>query len=75
MKNKEFLSKGINFSSITIILIIIAPLLITMGFKGIKLETSTVGWVFLILGSVIAVIGMLFLAKGITFLLDYLFEK
>ncbi len=75
MKNKEFLSKGINFSSIAIILIIIAPLLITMGFKGIKLETSTVGWVFLILGSVIAVIGMLFLVKGITFLLDYLFEK
>ena len=75
MKNKETLSKGIKFSGIAIAIIILAPVLITMGFKGIRLENSLIGWVILTLGVITAITGMLLLAKGIKHLLDFLFEK
>jgi len=75
MKNKETLSKGIKFSGIAIAVIILAPVLITMGFKGIRLENSLIGWVILTLGVITAITGMLLLAKGIKHLLDFLFEK
>lgn len=75
MKNKETLSKGIKFSGIAIAVIILAPVLITMGFKGIRLENPLIGWIILILGVIIAITGMLLLAKGIKHLLDFLFEK
>jgi len=75
MKNKETLSKGIKFSGIAIAVIILAPVLITMGFKGIRLENPLIGWIILILGVIIAITGMLLLVKGIKHLLDFLFEK
>ena len=47
-----------------------------MGFKGIRLENPLIGWIILILGGIITTITrMLFLAKGIKHLLDFLFEK
>ena len=75
MKNNEILSKGIKFSGIALPVIIFAPILITMGFKGIKLEDPLIGWVVLILGVIAAISGMLLLIKGIKYLLDFLFEK
>ena len=75
MKNNDTLSKGIKISSIALPVIILAPILITMGFKGIKLENPLIGWVLLIIGIITAILGMYLLAKGIRFLLDYLFEK
>ncbi len=75
MKNNDVLSKGIKFSGIALPVIILAPILITMGFKGIRLENTTLGWVLLVLGVIAAVTGMILLAKGIKYLLDYLFEK
>ena len=75
MKNNETLSKGIQTSSIALPVIVIAPILITMGFKGLKLENSIIGWVLLIIGIMTAILGMYLLSKGIRYLLDYLFEK
>lgn len=75
MKNRDTLSKGIKFSGIALPVIIIAPILITMGFKGVKLENSTIGWAILIVGIITAILGMFLLTKGIKYLLDYLFEK
>jgi len=75
MKNNDILSKGIKFSAIALPIIILAPILITMGFKGIKLENTTLGWVLLVIGVTTAITGMLLLTKGIKFLLDHLFKK
>ncbi len=75
MKNKDPLSKGIQTSSIALPVIILAPILITMGFKGVKLESPLIGWILLIVGITTAILGMYLLAKGIKYLLDYLFEK
>ena len=75
MKNNEILAKGIKISSLALPVIIIAPVLITMGFKGIRLESSFIGWILLIIGIITAIIGMYLLSKGIKYLLDYLFEK
>ena len=58
MKNKETLSKGIQTSSIALPVIIFAPILITMGFKGLKLENPIIGWVLLIIGIMTAILGM-----------------
>jgi len=75
MKNKLFLEKGIKFSSIALPVIILSPIIITMGFKGIKLENPLLGWILLIIGIAFALTGMFLLSKGIKYLLDYLFEK
>ena len=75
MKNSDTLSKGVQTSSIALPVIILAPILITMGFKGIKLENPFIGWILLIIGIVTAILGMYLLAKGIRYLLDHLFEK
>ena len=75
MKNKETLSKGIRSSSIALVVIVTAPVLLTMGFKGIRLEDPMFGWVLLTFGVISAITGMVLLSKGIKYLLDYLFEK
>lgn len=75
MKNKDTLSKGINKTGIALVVIITAPILLTMGFKGIRLEEPFFGWLLLASGVVLAITGILLLSKGIKYLLDYLFEK
>lgn len=75
MKNKDLLQKGIKTSSFALPVIILAPILITMGFKGIKLENAIIGWVLLSFGICCALLGMYLLSKGIKYLLDYLFDK
>ncbi len=75
MENNEILQKGIKISSLALPVIILAPILITMGFKGIKLENPIIGWVLLTLGVITAITGMYLLSKGIKYLLDYLFNK
>jgi len=75
VNNKETLLKGIKTIGIAIAVIILAPVLLTMGFKGINLENSMIGYVLLIIGFVAVVLGMLFFVKGIKYFLDYWFEK
>lgn len=75
MKDKAVLLKGVKLSSIALPVIIVAPIMITMGFKGIRLDNPLVGWVFLSIGIISAISGMLLLFKGISLLLDYLFQK
>ncbi len=73
--NKEKLIKGIRITSISLGVIIIAPIVLTMGFKGILLEKPLIGYVLLVVGFVAIVTGMVLLIKGIKYLLDHLFEK
>ncbi len=75
MQNKETLFKGVKIVGIAIGIIIIAPILLTMGFKGINLENPLLGYVLLLLGFIAAITGMLLLVKGIKYFLDYWFEQ
>ena len=75
MENKETLVKGIKTVGIAIAIIVIAPILLTMGFKGINLENAMLGYVLLLLGFIAAITGMLLLGKGIKYFLDYWFEQ
>lgn len=75
MENKDVLSKGIRLSGIALPVIIFAPLLITMGFKGIKLEDTIIGWILLSIGFLTAIAGIIMLFLGIRYILDHLFEK
>ena len=75
MKNRSLLEKGIKFSGIALPIIILSPVVITMGFKGLKSETHFIGWLLLLFGLALALTGMYLLSKGIKLILDYLFEK
>jgi len=76
MKNKKAsVAKGFKFSAISIAILITAPILITMGFKGIRLEDKTLGFVLLIIGIILAITGIVLMALGIKYILDSLFEK
>ncbi len=74
-ENKEKLYKGIKKASIALPIIILAPILLTMGFKGITLENPLIGYVLLAVGLAAAIAGMLLLTRGIKHMLDHLFEK
>ncbi len=74
MKNKEGIANGVKTVSIAVAVIVLAPVLITMGFKGIKIEHAS-GYVLLGFGIIAAIIGILLLAKGIKHFLDYWFEQ
>lgn len=69
------ITKGLKYTGISIGIIIIAPILITMGFKGIRLEDKTVGIILLGLGIATAITGIVLMALGIKYILDSLFEK
>jgi len=73
--NKEILFKGVKTVAIAIGSIILAPVLLTVGFKGIRLENTTVGYLFIVAGFIMALLGMFLLYKGVKYFLDYWFEK
>ena len=73
--NKEALLKGIKTVGIAVAVIILAPILLTMGFKGVHLENAMIGYSLLVVGFVAAIVGILFFVKGIKYFLDYWFEK
>jgi small neutral amino acid transporter SnatA (MarC family) len=76
MENKKIpIAKGFKFTAISIAILITAPILITMGFKGIRLEDRTLGFVLLIIGILLAITGIALMALGIKYILDSLFEK
>lgn len=79
-EDKEILYKGIKTTSISLPIIILAPILLTMGFKGIALEEPLFGnvlfaYALLGVGFIAVIAGMALLTKGIKYILDHLFEK
>jgi hypothetical protein len=75
-KNNESLTKGLKSLAITLPLLFAAPLLITMGFKGVKSDDKiTLGFALLIVGVILAITAIFLMIKGIKHLLDHLFEK
>ncbi|MEE9350574.1 MAG: DUF6095 family protein [Flavobacteriaceae bacterium] len=75
MKDKEKLTKGIQTVGVSVAIIILAPILLTMGFKGIALETPLFGYILLLIGFIAAIAGMILMVKGIKYFLDHWFEQ
>lgn len=73
--DKVKLRKGIKYMAITLPLLFLAPFLMFLGFKAIGRDATTLGFVLVIIGAIIALtsIGLMYL--GIKNLLDHLFEK
>jgi membrane protein YdbS with pleckstrin-like domain len=70
--NKNTLIKGLKYEVIALPLILLAPILISIGFKAIKLQQNY--W-WLILGVLLAIIAIIIGFLGIKIILNALFEK
>ncbi len=70
--DKKKLLKGIKFQLVTLPLLIIAPILITIGFKAIKLNNN---YLWLITGIIIAIAAIIVGFLGIRIILDAFFNS
>ncbi len=71
-QKKSNLQKGINLMVVTLLLLILSPVVINMGFKAQqKLEIDYI----LYLGILLAVLTIILFALGIKTLLKHLFEQ
>lgn len=70
--NKNTLIKGLKYEVIALPLFLLAPILISIGFKAIKQQQNY--W-WLILGVLLAIIAIIIGFLGIKIILNALFEK
>lgn len=70
--NKKELARGLKYELATLPLLIIAPILITMGFKAIKQQNN---YIWLILGIIVAITAVVLGFLGIRILLNAFFDK
>lgn len=70
--NKKELVRGLKYELIALPLMVIAPILITIGFKAIKLSNN---YIWLILGIIIAVVAIILGFIGIKIILNAFFDK
>jgi len=69
--NRSELARGIKYELGALPLLILGPVLITMGFKAIKQDNN---YLFLIIGILIALTAMFLLFKGIKIILNAFFN-
>ena len=69
--NKSELTRGIKYELGALPLLILGPVLITMGFKAIKQNNN---YILLIIGIIIASIAIILMVKGIKIMLDAFFN-
>lgn len=70
--DRNELVRGIKYELAALPLLILGPVLITMGFKAIKQHNN---YVLLIIGILIALIAMFLLFKGIKIILNAFFNS
>ena len=70
--NKQELARGIKYELGALPLLLFSPILITIGFKAIKLNNN---YLFLIIGCVLAITGVILGYKGIRIILNALFDS
>lgn len=70
--NRKELIRGLKYELVTLPLLIIAPILITIGFKAIKLQNN---YVFLIVGIILAIVAIITGFLGIQIILNAFFNK
>jgi hypothetical protein len=70
--NRSELARGIKYELGALPLLVLGPVLITMGFKAVKQHNN---YLILILGILIALIAMLLIFKGIRIILNAFFNS
>lgn len=68
--NKTLLYKGLKYEAIALALIIIAPVLITIGFKALKDDNYS----WLIIGCLLGILGVGLGFKGLQIIVNALFD-
>lgn len=70
--NKSELARGIKYELGALPLLILGPVLITMGYKAVKLQNN---YLLLIIGILVAIAAMFLIFKGILIILNALFNS
>lgn len=70
--NRKELARGLKYELGALPLVVIAPILITIGFKAIKHENN---YLFLILGILLAILAIVLGFLGIRIILNAFFNK
>ncbi|WP_372745467.1 DUF6095 family protein [Lutibacter sp.] len=70
--NKKKLARGIKYEVAALPLLLFAPILITIGYKAIKLNNN---YLWLIAGILMAIAAIVLGYLGIKIILDALFDK
>lgn len=70
--NRKEIARGLKYELGTLPLLVIAPILITIGFKAIKQQNN---YFYLIAGVIIAIIAIVLGYMGIRIILNALFNK
>jgi len=70
--SKSLLKTGIKYLGIALPLLFLAPILITIGFKSLKKDSS---FLYLIIGIIIAFITIGLVVQGFRFILKSLFKN
>jgi len=68
--NKSLLYKGIKYEVVALLFIIVAPVLITIGFKALKDDIYS----WLVIGCIAAIIGIGLGFKGIQLIISAFFD-
>ena len=70
--NKSTLSNAIKYLAFALVLLFSAPIIVTIGFKALKKDSS---YLILFLGIIMAVAAIIVTAIGILKLTRYIFDK
>jgi len=70
--NKPTLSNAIKYLAFALVLLFSAPIIVTIGFKALKKDSS---YLILFLGIIMAVAAIIVTAIGILKLTRYIFDK
>ncbi len=71
-QNKPTLSNAVKYLAFALILLFSAPILVTIGFKALKKDSS---YLLLILGIILAIAAISFTAIGVIKVTQYIFDR
>lgn len=70
--NKPTLSNAVKYLALALVLLFSAPILVTIGFKALKKDSS---YLLLILGIILAIAAIMVTALGVIKVTRYIFDK
>jgi len=70
--NKPTLSNAVKYLAFSLVLLFSAPILVTIGFKALKKDSS---YLLLILGIILTIAAIMITAMGVIKITRYIFDK
>ena len=70
--NKPTLSNAVKYLAFALVLLFSAPILVTIGFKALKKDSS---YLLLILGIILTIAAIIVTAMGVIKITRYIFDK